>query len=431
MPAPDPHLLIFDLSRHAHLPNYLQFLVEFWRDQNIQARLTILVWHTFLQDHAEVVALAASAPRQNIQFMTLTAHEKEEKLRLEQDINRLAIPFHALLHAGGEADYAALYDWRLLEHYATTLKATHSLIIHIDHYLPLLAMGASLSVPVAGIYFAPTFHYPHYGIAMPETANAPTRLLREKFALARALRHPQLHPLFFLDPFALEQTRTFGGSEKGVYLADPIRMPLVSAEQIMRLRAELGADPQRRVFMVFGQLDRRKGVDNVLAALGHLSPDHCQRLCLLLVGGIHPDYQAQIEAKIEAVCANRPVQIVRRYGYAPQGEMPVYFHLADVVLTAYPQHFGMSGIQLLAAAAGTPVLSSKHGLMGELARRYGLGLTVDAADSQAIASAIGRFLEEDPASLCDPAGMRRLAEEHDGRLFGRTIVEGLGITVEG
>jgi glycosyltransferase involved in cell wall biosynthesis len=236
--------------------------------------------------------------------------------------------------------------------------------------------------------------------------------------------------LFFLDPFALEQARTFAGGEKAIYLADPIRMPPVSAEQVSQLAAELGIDPQRQVFLLFGHLDKRKGMQQMLAALPYLSADQCQRLCLLLVGPLSSTYQAQLDAEIETVCAIQPVQIIRRYGYAPQSEAPVYFHLADVVLTAYPQHFGMSGVQLLAAAAGKPILSSRHGLMGELARRYGLGLNVDAADSQAIAGAIGRFLEEDPASLYDPALMRRLAEEHDGRLFGRTIVEGLGITVK-
>ena len=52
----------------------------------------------------------------------------------------------------------------------------------------------------------------------------------------------------------------------------------------------------------------------------------------------------------------------------------------------------MSGILNRAAAAQKPVLSSDYGLMGEITRRYQLGITVDSSNPHEIAKGLSKFL---------------------------------------
>lgn len=416
-----PRLMVFDLSRHVHLPSYIRYLIEFWRRHDLAGTVTFVVWGAFLTSHADIVQLGAGAPGGGIQFVAPTPAEQAEKLRREKSATGVAIPFHDLLKAGAEADYAALYDWELLSRYAAALGATHSFIVHLDQYLPLLAAGLPAPSPLSGVYFGPTFHYAELGLA-PATPSGP----REKFVLARALRHPDLQTLFTLDRFAAERAARFPGGERVAFLPDPVRLARPLPGQTAALRVALGIQPGRRVGLLFGQLEARKGVEALLAAVEHLTNDECRRLCLLLVGGVFPRYQAVIERESAQVTAARPVQIVTRFGYAPDAEVPALFDLADVVLAPYPRHAGMSGILLLAAAASRPVIASSYGLMGEVTRRYRLGLTVDTTQPASIAAALRRVVDDDLTTLADVLLMRQLAEEHEADGFAAAIFERVG-----
>lgn len=428
VPTPaGPRILLFDLSRHAHLPSYLHYLIESWCERDAAGSLDILVWHTFLQERADVVSHAERAPRRNVRFVTLTASERREKEALESDDATLKIPFHNLLKIGARAPYAAVFDWQLLGRYARRLAATRSFVIHVDHYLPLLAAGFEVPGPLSGIYFGPTFHYGDPAGVSSVPSGGPVQRLGEKFVLARVLRQPQLGTLFFLDRFAAEHAGSLPHGKKVTFLADPVKLDPVSPERVTALRNELGIESSRTVFLLFGQLARRKGIAELLEAIQRLPADDCGRICLALVGTIHPTYRAQLDVWLEALLARCPVQVVTRYDFIPQADLPAYFQFADVVLAPYLRHAGMSGILLLAAAAGKPVLSSSWGLMGELTRRYRLGLTVDATESGVIAAALQRFVRANPSTLCDPAQMRQLAEEHHADHFGATLLQHFGV----
>jgi len=76
---------------------------------------------------------------------------------------------------------------------------------------------------------------------------------------------------------------------------------------------------------------------------------------------------------------------------------------------------------LLAAAAGKPVLSSDYGLMGELVRRYQLGLAVDSTVPRELAQALSRCLVDTPEMLGDRAQMRTFAEQNSVGRYASTI----------
>jgi hypothetical protein len=77
-----PRILIFDLSRHIHLPGYLHLLVEFWCHNVSAGELSIVTWHTFLRSHADVVRLAEQAPRRPLRHPDRRGVAKEDRSRV-------------------------------------------------------------------------------------------------------------------------------------------------------------------------------------------------------------------------------------------------------------------------------------------------------------------------------------------------------------
>lgn len=411
------HVLIADLSQHAHLPSYLRHLIEHWRDRSLAGQLDVLVWHTFLRDHAAVVKLAARAPLRNVRFLTLTPEERRQRLARQASASGTAIPFHELLRGESRSDYAACYDWELIRRYAGLVAADRAFVVSLDAYLPLLAAGVDCPVPLSGIYFGPAFHH---ALASHDAARQ-ARSLREKFVLARALRASSLDTLFLLDPSAVAELARYPHGDKAVYLADPVELPVAATAAVSALADRLGVQRGRRCFLVFGHLTPRKGIEGLFAAVQQLPNSIAGQICLLLVGAIDPDYQGAVAQQIAAACRAQPIQVIPQFGTIPEGDVATYFGLADFVLTPYVEHYGSSGVLLLAAAAGKPVLSADQGMMGELVRRHRLGLAVDTTSPHDIAAGLIRLMTEPADQLSDRTGMGILVDQHGPRRFAETV----------
>jgi glycosyltransferase involved in cell wall biosynthesis len=248
-------------------------------------------------------------------------------------------------------------------------------------------------------------------------------MMREKFVLARALREPQFERLFFLDPFAVASAQKFAGGNKVALVPDPLDVTPATEVQVRALQDRLGIEPGRKTFLYFGELTSRKGVTELFDALHILPADIACKVCLLIAGHSTAARQTDIESRSAQLRAHLPIQIVECFGYIPHADVAAYFQIADVVLAPYPQHDGMSGISLIAAAFEKPVLSSTYGVMGEMTRRNRLGLTVDVTNPAEFAQAITRFVHEDPTLFCDRTQMRRILAEHRAESFAQLILQ--------
>ena len=398
-------IMFFDLSIRGHHPNYIQHLIKYWNEHKLSSYLDIVVSPRFIQEHSDVVELASNCDRENISFVAITPAEESTLNSRNSYFNRALRTFQ---------------EWQLFCKYAGSLKATQCLIMYFDTCQLPLALGAKSPSPFSGIYFRPTFHYNEFTGYTPSWKDR-IQQWREKAFLYRILRHPQLQTLFCLDPFAVKHLARLHSHVSAVHLPDPVQIPKDLVPQSRSIREVLGVAPGRQVFLLFGALTERKGIYQLLEAILTLSPDLCQKLCLLVVG--ESKIKAPLENQIATVCQARPVQIIRRYEFIPQQDVQTYFQLADVVLAPYQHHVGMSGILLLAAAAQKPVLSSNYGLMGEMVRRFGLGLTVDSSRPSEIIKGLTQFLLKSPAELCDRTKMSAFAVQNSAEQFARIIFE--------
>lgn len=401
-------LMLFDLSIRGHHPSYIRHLIHYWQIQQLIGQLIVVVSPEFLQEHGEVVALAAQEPKSTVKFVAIQEAEAAALRSRKSALNRMI---------------RALQEWQLLAAYAARLGANHCLVMYFDTYQLPLAVQMPVPCPVSSIYFRPTFHYPTFTHAAPGW-KAQLQQWREKLVIRQVMRHRQLDTLFSLDPFVVPHLHQLSHRAQAIHLPDPVEVAApVTTGQVEALRQHLGIDAGRQVLLLFGALTERKGVFPLLEALAELPSGCCQQICLLLVG--ESKVAAQIDAQLARLRQIQPLQAIAHYQFVPEAAVQVYFHLADLVLAPYQRHVGMSGILLQAAAAQKPVLSSDYGLMGEMVRRYSLGLAVDSTRPAAIAEGICQFLRSAPATVGDRDRMQTLAEENSAHRFAQVVFEHL------
>jgi glycosyltransferase involved in cell wall biosynthesis len=389
-------VLLFDLSVRGHHPSYIKHLIKYWQKQKLTGCLDIVVSPKFIKEHYDVVELAVN----DVRFIAITSEEETALNARKSKIQR---------------NFRNFQEWKIFYKYA-------DLLMYFDTNGLPLALGAKSPCQFSGIYFRPTFHYNKFTDYQPSWKDR-IQELREKFFLSRILKNSQLHTLFSLDPFAAKHLNQHNSNVKAIHLPDPVETPEVSDVDFSSIKENLGVESGRHVFLLFGAINARKGIYQLLESLLLLQPEVCQKLCLLIVG--ESGIKNSIEKLIENICQVKSVQIITRYEFIPDNQMQAYFQLTDFVLAPYQRHVGMSGILLLAAAAQKPVLSSNYGLMGEMVRRYQLGLTVDSTKPKEIASGLTRLLLESPESLCNYSQMSLFAQENSAERFASVIFENL------
>lgn len=406
--------MLFDLALGGHHGNYIQHLIDYACQQPVVGAIDIVVLQQFLDIHRDTVAAIESHQQPTINIVPITADEVVALGDRSSGWSRLQRNFR---------------EWQIFCKYAQKLQTTHALMMYLDTCELPLAVGMPSPCPFSGIYFRPTFHYDTFANYHPDRKQR-LQQWRNRFTIDRILAHPQLETVFCLDPFAVAALTAERASTKIVTLADPVGSSPSTSLDLAAYRAQIDIEADRRVFLLFGALDGRKGIYQLLEAIELLPPELSQQMCLLLVGKTNAAERVDIEQKIAALRQNMPIQIIECYDFIPEDEVVAYFQLADVVLAPYQRHVGMSGILLLAAAAGKPVLSTDYGLMGELVSKYQLGLAVDATQPSELMLALTRCLTEAPATLGDRSQMQVFADLNSIDRYASTIFQYLDSPID-
>lgn len=392
-------ILIFDLEVTGHHAGYIRHLLHYW--PHADDELVLVVSPQFLAQHQDVVATQCRA---NVTWVSITQEEL----------------------AWYEASKCSLLrytwaEWRLFCRYAQKVNAAQGLVMYVDRFQLPLALRLPLPCPLSGIYFRPKFHYRAFASHRPAQGEE-ARAKREKWLWRSALGHPQLKTLFCLDPFAVEPMNRLSGRAKVVHLPDPVEIYPQPAKAASALRHELGIEPERKIFLLFGVLDRRKGIYQVLEAVKGLPVKQQSQVALLLVGTLANADMASVLAQIEEVGNESKIQIALCDYFVKGEDIQSYFEMADVVLALYQQHVGSSGILLWAAAAGKPVLASDYGLMGELVRQYELGVALDSTKVHTVMLGIEAFLKGELSEKFDIGSARTWAKKNSAEHFAETII---------
>ena len=404
-PAPDgPHLMLFDLYAGGHHGHHIEQMVKYWTRHAPPGRLSVVVPGSFLEKHPALPVLVEAADTERIALVPI-----RERVRIDPPG-----PFRLLRN---DREHG-----RMLRRYVRMLRPDHCLLMYFDHVQLSLAFDLRFGFPVrfSGIYFRPTFHYHTLGGAAPDPKEK-VRGFRKKVVLAAALRNPHFLNLFCFDPFVVPHVRQLAPKARAVALPDGIeRTPPVRSPEAVR--ATLEVEPGRKVALMFGVLDERKGVLALLDALAHVPESAAARLCVVLAGAVAEREAAQVYASIQRLRETTRLQIVLRDAFVPEEEIQDLFRASDLALLPYVRHVGSSGVLVRAAAEGKPVVGSDYGILGEHIRRRRLGLAVDTTDPKALADALVLALTRPDALPFDAGEAERFARENTIGRFLETLL---------
>ncbi len=170
-----------------------------------------------------------------------------------------------------------------------------------------------------------------------------------------------------------------------------------------RRRARTG--PPELLF--FGRLEYEKGVHEAIAALPRVRRTHPGTTLTIAGDGTQQDWLLDVARK------HKVLKAVRFTGRADHDQLLALLHRADVAVL--PSHYEPFGIVALeAAAAGTPLVTSNVGGLGEAVINGQTGISCPPRDVAALAAAVRTVLDDpDGAQRRAIAARQRLTSDFD------------------
>lgn len=398
-----PRLLLFDLYQGGHHAHYLRVVADRWADEDRPGFLDLVVSPAFAERNAALLDHARAHPGVRV-------HPTAEPVELLPKMSRRAV-FENDLRIG---------PW--LKRSVETLRPDHTVLLYFDHLQASLATGLRFPFPtqMAGVYFRPSFHYRALGRG-PVGGRAALEAFQKKTLLRFALRNPHLTALFCLDPHAVQPVSALAPDVRVVPLPEAFETHAEPSETAAETRRRLGVADGRKLLLLFGSLDPRKGAVALTEALAAL-PEALGRRATLVLAGEAVEPRSPFDAAVLALAARGTVQVIHLDGFTTDDTMHQLFGAADLVVLPYQGHVGSSGVLVRAAAAGAPVLGPSYGLLGAHIRDHGLGQYVDTTQPEALARGLAAFL--DPASPFpfSAASARAFAAANTDAAMARTVL---------
>lgn len=397
-----PHLMLFDLYHRGHHGQHIRVLLDYWIEQELPGHLDIVVSQDFCTRFPELVEAAEAAP-------TVSLRPIDEPVRLREKSGRLAVL---------QNDYRI---GRLLRRAVTQHRPDHCMLMYFDHVQFSLATGLRFNHPVrfSGTYFRPSFYYRDQAEGAPPTRTTLDDL-QKRTLLRLALRNPHVDTVFCLDPYAVAPIERLGTPARVVHLPEPFETGRPSTEAPGQTHRRLGVKGDRRMLLLFGSLDPRKGVFELLEALKALPDDLARRACLVMAGEINAGRAEMLEA-VAALRNRGALQVIHLDAFVSDEEMHRLFGAAALALMPYQHHVGSSGVVVRAAAAGVPVLGPAYGMLGTLIRDRSLGLSVDTTQPAAITRGLAQFLDPSTPYPFDRASAREYAAGNTEEAMASTL----------
>ena len=159
--------------------------------------------------------------------------------------------------------------------------------------------------------------------------------------------------------------------------------------------------------LYFGRLEYEKGIHELIAALPRIRRTHPGTTLTIAGDGTQQDWLVELARK------HKVLKCVRFAGRAEHEQLLALLHRVD--LAVLPSHYEPFGIVALeAAAAGTPLVTSDVGGLGEAVIDGRTGLSFPPRDVAALADAVRAVLDDPAAAQCRAEAAReRLTSDFD------------------
>jgi glycosyltransferase involved in cell wall biosynthesis len=256
----------------------------------------------------------------------------------------------------------------------------------------LLGLAASREAfggtPWITITMRTMFHYGYMGI------NAPRQRLKSairRMLFYRILRQKSLVAILTIDPTLTEfaEKKRDAILRKIEFLADPARHHSVlpgkaEAKRLLNIPAE------SRVVLLYGEISPRKGVISLVESVADPA---CPALVHVLLAGRNADPAPLLNCDaFKRLTAQGRIHIID--GYVEEEQERQALAAADCMWIGYTNFYGVSSMMVLSGRHAVPILATREGLIGYIARKHGIGVVIEPQDHSSVVSALIRLVNE-------------------------------------
>ena len=379
-------ILLFDTITDGHHPDYLIHVIGFYSGKK------------------DVELYVSTGESFKSQF---DARQKAEDNPWGDNVTFLPIPTNKLNSIHSKPIYLrSIIEWNLLVETAKEINASQVLLMYFDYYQLGMLIGKKAPCPVSAIYFRPNFTENDNGI-YPQI---------KKWMLSKVLKNGQIQNLFCLVHALVPYMEAQKTQTQIIPICDPIKQFEISKSETAEFKNKYKVPTDKKIFLNFGYLDDRKGMEVFIDACSTLSKEALAKICLLLAGPVPEYYEKIIEAKL----AQFPeLEVIRCYGYLPAREVQICFEISDVVLILYQDFLNMSSVLIRAAMANKPTFATQTGMIGELVSKHNVGITVDATSVSEVSNELKAIINNGISYSED--NLKQLAEENSLNSFLSTL----------
>lgn len=184
-------------------------------------------------------------------------------------------------------------------------------------------------------------------------------------------------------------------------IANVLHLPLHPTHSIYigregkEVRERIGALPEQVIFSVLGEARKGKGIELLLAALEHVAPEDRKLMFFLFAGRAKDVSRQNVENQlIVSLCSGyvdlRQSADPLNYAVLTERELGQYINITDVGILLYQddQRSCMSGILPNYVWGHKPVIATSDSVVGDMAQKYGLGITVTKETPRSVAEAL-------------------------------------------
>jgi len=385
------NILIFEPDASGHHAGYLYHLIINFLQNDYSYKLIVLVSPDFVEKHPQILQKTISTSVQWVKFS-------------ETEFTEWQAPKSVFKRS--------VFEWKLFCQYAKQHNAVLGFCMYID-YLQLAILSQSPHpCPISGILFRPTL-VNYTATTWKEKLN----YWRKNITLKYFVKNKNVDSLFNLDAYATQFIQQNWHTDKVKFLPDPVQV-YASKRTPEEVKKMLGIEENRKVFLIFGFLDSRKGISEILEAVAAISREKSQKGCLLIVGPWEENERKLFEIQLPKIKQKTDFQIIIKDTFIKDEDIQQYFKVTDFALALYHKHFGMSAIMVRAAAAQKPIIAHNFGLMGKIVSENDLGITINNDLKDKI-----ELLLETRNSIGNKVKMKAFAELNQAENYARVILD--------
>ena len=332
--------LIFDSSVSGH---HLEYLHHYYMEAigHTDEEYVIMVPHDFIKVKIEYEWSYSS----NISFVYIP--EEDEKLLKETNFYKLG--------------------WntsKILQRAVRKIKPDRVLLTMLMQFIPFIIFLLPRNVRVRGIMYKIYLYEEH--------RMGKLRLAAERLRFWLAARSSKIEQIFVLnDEDSARTFNTLYSTSKFRSLPDPV--PSVDFSKVKSVREELGVSPIEKLYLHFGGLDGRKGTIDILKSIIASKKGELKDSCFVFAGRINKNTLNDFYDLLSV--AKEKTRILVFDQFCSYDFLWNLCYSCDVILMPYHLTSLSSGILGYAAVFNKPVIGPDNGLIGNLIKKYELGIS--------------------------------------------------------